>query len=134
MIEFLIENPRMGLLAIIFVVALVGSLIIRWATYHPLLPLVPERRLSGLTFKEVGPISPEQYEVYSGDYQVGYVRYRFGNLTAEFPDAGGWCIFEKTLAHETGQMTDEERGRWLPVIAKAFRKCLREEARQSGFL
>lgn len=129
MIEFLVENPRFGLLAVFGLVSLVISLAIRWYILSKALPMVHERHLHGVTFREIGPISPEQYEVYYNGQEIGYVRYRFGYLTAEFPTVGAWCIFEKKLATQSGQMTDQERGKWLRVIAKRYRKCLREEAR-----
>ena len=134
MIEFLVENPRFGVLFLFSLVALVVCLAIRWYILSRALPMVHERTLYGVMFREIGPISPEQYEVYSKGHEIGYVRYRFGYLTAEFPAAGGWCIFEKELATQSGQMTDLERGKWLRVIAKRYRKCLREEACQSGLL
>lgn len=80
-----------------------------------------EIELSGFIFVEMGPESPEQYDVFYKGQQVGYVRYRFGNLTVEYPDAGMERAFERELDHQTGQMTDIERGRWLPVIARKLR-------------
>lgn len=78
-----------------------------------------------LNFIEIGPESPEQYEVYDGDQKVGYVRYRFGFLSAECPDFGMREVFGQKLKHETGQMTDIERGRWLPVIARRIERHIR---------
>ncbi|MEL6862012.1 MAG: hypothetical protein AAGL11_09250 [Pseudomonadota bacterium] len=92
----------------------------------------PVIHLEGLDFKECGPQSPEQYEVYQGEQMVGYVRYRFGNLSADYPDVGMETVFNRTLAHETGQMTDLERGRWLPVIAKRLRKRIRRETSKAA--
>ncbi|MCR9269330.1 MAG: hypothetical protein NXH72_05015 [Hyphomonadaceae bacterium] len=128
MLEFLIEDPRARFLAgFALVLIIIGTLYRVFLVPRP----ISMRRaivLQGLVFKEVGPESPEQYDVYFGDHMVGYVRYRFGQLSAEYPDVGMETVFNRTLKHETGQMTDEERGRWLPVIAKRLRKRLASEA------
>jgi hypothetical protein len=129
LIEFLVENPGFGVLAIFTLICVAVCLAIRWFILRSALPMVSEREKHGLTFREVGPISPEQYEVFFNGHEIGYVRYRFGCWTAEFPANGGWCIFEKALATQSGQMTDLERGKWLPVIARRFRNCLKEEKR-----
>ena len=127
MLEFLIEDPRARLLTIFSLVLLAAVFVYRFATHVRPLPMADVIMLKGLAFKEVGPQSPEQYEVYDGDEMVGYVRYRFGNLSAEYPDVGMETVFSRSLEHETGQMTDLERGRWLPVIAKRLKKRIARE-------
>jgi hypothetical protein len=37
---------------------------------------------------------PEQYDVFDGERQVGYLRLRYGRFTAECPDAGGELVYE----------------------------------------
>lgn len=127
MIEFLIEDPRARLLTIFTLVLLTAIFVYRVATHVRPIPMERTIMLKGLAFKEIGPESPEQYEVYDGEKMVGYVRYRFGELSAEYPDVGMEDIFSRTLERETGQMTDLERGRWLPVIAKRLKKRLARE-------
>ncbi len=132
MLEFLIEDPRARLLTIWTIFCVIAALIYRLVTHVRSLPMQSVISINDLDFKECGPQSPEQYEVYDGDRMVGYVRYRFGNLSAEYPDVGMETVFSHTLARETGQMTDLERGRWLPVIAKRLRKRIREDASKSA--
>lgn len=36
---------------------------------------------------------PEQYDVFYGEQRVGYLRYRGGTFTAEYPDCGGEVVF-----------------------------------------
>lgn len=122
MLEFLVEDPRARILTIFTLVLLVAIFVFRVVTHVKPIPMADRIVIKGLVFKEIGPQSPEQYEVYHGDKMVGYVRYRFGNLSAEYPDVGMEDVFNRTLEHETGQMTDLERGRWLPVIAKRLKK------------
>ena len=117
----------MGGLAFFGLLSILISLAIRWIILGRRLSLVAERQLFGFAFREIGPISPEQYYVYYRDHQIGNVRYRFGDLIAEFPKTGAYCIFEKDLKHQSGQMTDDEQGPWLRVIATRHRRCLREE-------
>ena len=127
MLEFLIEDPRARILTLFALVLSALGVLYRIATHVKSIPMEQVITLEGLAFKEVGPQSPEQYEVYDGDQMVGYVRYRFGNLSAEYPDVGMESVFSRTLAHQTGQMTDLERGRWLPVIARRLKKRIARE-------
>ena len=125
MIDFLSREPA-ALLLVLFAIALtiLGS-IYRWIIWSPPIPMQREIVILGLTFVEVGPISPEQYDVYDRNELVGYVRYRFGYLSAEYPEVGMEEVFGRQLKHETGQMTDIERGRWLPVIARRLKRRIR---------
>ena len=50
-----------------------------------------------LIFKETCSYCPEQYEVYEENEMVCYVRLRWGNLTATFPDVGGELIYNETF-------------------------------------
>jgi len=121
-LEFLIEDPRARLLTGWAIFCVIAAITYRILTHVKPLPMQQVIMLKGLAFKEIGPQSPEQYEVYDGEDMIGYVRYRFGNLSAEYPDVGMETVLSRSLKHETGQMTDLERGRWLPVIAKRLRK------------
>jgi len=125
MIEFLLEEPRATLLALFAIVSIVFGAVYRFIIWSPPISMSSQIMIGRLNFIEVGPESPEQYEVYDGDQQVGYVRYRFGFLSAECPDAGMREVFSRKLKHNTGQMTDIERGRWLPVIARRIKRHIR---------
>lgn len=37
---------------------------------------------------------PEQYDVFDGSKQVGYLRLRHGHFTADYPDSGGRLVYE----------------------------------------
>lgn len=122
MVDFFLDDPRAGLLALFAITALVIGAIYRFLIWSPPISMQREFTLRGLRFVEIGPESPEQYDVYLGDEQVGYVRYRSGYLSADYTDAGMEEVFGRALKHQTGQMTDQERGRWLPVIARRLQR------------
>ena len=105
----------------IAIAAFAAVAIYRFLICSPPMPMQQELMIYGLRFIEIGPESPEQYEVYADGEKVGYVRYRFGYLSADYQDAGMEEIFGRELKFQTGQMTDRERGRWLPVIARKLK-------------
>lgn len=125
MIEFLVEDPRMGLLVGFGAVCFLAGAFYRFLIWTKPLPLADTMNLRGLRFRQTCPESPEQWDVYKGDDLVGYVRYRWGELTAEYPDVGGELVLEKTMERETGQLTAKERGRWLPIIAGRLKRARR---------
>jgi hypothetical protein len=136
LIEFFFEDQRAGLLALFAIFCTTLGVIYRFFIVgHGLkyllwinpIPMDHEIHLAGLKFVEVGPQSPEQYEVFYDDRMIGYVRYRFGCLSAQYPDVGVECVFERELEHQTGQMTDREHGRWLPKIARRLRHRLERD-------
>lgn len=51
--------------------------------------------IKGLLFHKTGYACPEQYDVYKGSKQVGYVRLRFGWLRASYPSYLDETIYEK---------------------------------------
>lgn len=59
------------------------------------------------------PMCPEQYDAYVGDQKVGYLRYRHGQFTVEFPDCGGEMVYEAELEGGFGVFADDERERYL---------------------
>lgn len=131
LIEFILEDTRAFMLTAFTVFCIIAATLYRMLLVPRSLPMQHVIVLNGLEFREVGPESPEQYEVYFQDQMVGYVRYRFGELTANYRDVGMQVIFSRTLEHETGQMTDLERGRWLPVIARRLRRRLPRSLRST---
>ncbi len=50
--------------------------------------------LHGLRFVLTCGACPEQYDVFLGDKQIGYVRLRHGELSVETPDCGGALVLE----------------------------------------
>ena len=81
--------------------------------------------IDGLLFHKTCDMCPEQYDVYKGAKQVGYVRLRWGNLTVDFPDALDKLIYHKKFKEEyKGCFNDDnERMTYLKKIAK----CIKEE-------
>lgn len=59
-------------------------------------------KIKGLTFVQTCFACPEQYDVYDGDRQVGYVRLRHGYLTCEYPDVGGEEIYSAKIMNSAG--------------------------------
>lgn len=77
--------------------------------------------VQGLTFTLTCPACPEQYNVYLGDKQVGYVRLRHGKLWATASDHKGETVYEAETKGDGMFDTDEERERHLTAIAAAIR-------------
>jgi hypothetical protein len=76
--------------------------------------------IDGYNFVRTCSACPEQYEVYNkyGDH-VCYVRLRYGNLTAEYPDVGGTEIYQDDIGDGwTGSFESEgQRMFHLKMIA-----------------
>lgn len=72
-----------------------------------------DRIIRGMTLLQTSRRYPEQYDVYRGGEQVGYMRVRNGNFRVDYPDVG----FETVLAANVagaGEFADEaERTHWL---------------------
>ncbi len=79
--------------------------------------------ISGLYFELTCGACPEQYDVYRGQVQVGYVRLRHGCLSVESPDCGGKVLLE----HEFDEAllgrfeSGGQRFGWLSKIALVLR-------------
>ena len=81
--------------------------------------------VDGLVFHKTCDAYPEQYDVYRGAKQVGYVRLRMGNLTVEVPDVGGELIYYKNYEKDPAKgyfYTQEERIGQLRRIAKILKR------------
>lgn len=79
--------------------------------------------IKNLLFKETCSACPEQYDVFYNDRMVGYVRLRWGNLTAEYPACDGETIFEYTFEKDDLKGcfdSNEERMLYLNMIANAL--------------
>ena len=64
---------------------------------------------------------PEQYDVFSGDEQVGYLRLRHGYFRADVPDCGGDKVYESYTKGD-GIFEDDERLVELTKAVKAIKK------------
>jgi len=70
---------------------------------------------------------PEQYDVFDGERQVGYLRLRHGHFRADCPDAGGETVYEAETEGD-GVFSEEER---RPQMEAAIKK-IREWASRAG--
>jgi len=78
----------------------------------------PSFEIYGLRFVMTCGACPEQYDVFHGDEQIGYVRLRHGCLTVAYPHVGGECILQTTDLKGDGIFADErEREKWLKGAA-----------------
>ena len=50
--------------------------------------------INGCTLVRTCYACPEQYDVFFHDFQIGYLRLRHGNFTAEYPDVRGRLAFQ----------------------------------------
>lgn len=93
------------------------------------------REFCGLRFELTCSGCPEQYNVFEGERQVGYVRLRHGELRVDVPDCGG----REVLSHKfddplQGQFADTwQRYGWLQRAALAIHTWVQaEEIKQHG--
>lgn len=68
--------------------------------------------IMGCTLRLTCYACPEQYDVYRDDKQIGYLRLRHGNFTAEYPDVGGKLVLEAQPMGD-GVFLVQERLYWL---------------------
>jgi len=75
-------------------------------------------------FKQTCAGCPEQYDVYDGDRQVGYVRLRWGALRADAGFCGGDTVYSHDFGDDLKGMfaDDAERRHYLNEIANALRR------------
>lgn len=86
----------------------------------------PSYLINGLGFYCTCSACPEQYDVYSGDTLVGYVRLRWGYLYCEVPDVGGKQVYGYEYDNDfLGCFdTEEERIFHLNEIANKIKNTL----------
>ena len=80
--------------------------------------------IARLKFVTTCPSTPEQYDVFSGDEKVGYVRLRDGEFTVECPDVGGELVFDAWPSGDSCFEPDE-REHWLTEATDAIRNWIR---------
>lgn len=75
--------------------------------------------INGLEFKQVNAISPESYDIFKGDRQIGYVQLRWGVLKCLTLKYKGRLIYEHVFQDKTdGQFsTEEQRSKYLGIVA-----------------
>lgn len=49
--------------------------------------------INGYTLKQTSIACPEQYDIFLDDEQVGYLRLRHGEFTADYPDYDGKEVY-----------------------------------------
>lgn len=70
---------------------------------------------------------PEQYDVYRENGEIcGYIRLRWGTITAEYPNIDGKCIYEHCFNDDfKGNFEDEaERSEYLGEIAVKYQQAV----------
>lgn len=81
--------------------------------------------IDGLKLECTCGACPEQYDVFDGERQVGYLRLRHGHFRADCPDCGGETVYESEPEGD-GVFADEERMQELTSAVKAIRKWMAE--------
>lgn len=71
--------------------------------------------------------APEQYDVYKGKIQIGYLRLRHGLFRADYPECGGKTVY-KALPTGDGAFEDHERDKYLSEAVAALLKAHRAAA------
>ena len=70
---------------------------------------------------------PEQYDVYRDGAQVGYIRFRWGVLRVDVPDAGGETVLclepDGNYNELSGMFRDEDRQPLLEQSVRAIKKA-----------
>jgi hypothetical protein len=83
-----------------------------------------DREIDGLKLVCTCSACPEQYDVFDGDRQVGYLRLRHGWFRADCPDAGNETVHE-AYPRGDGVFDDEdERVAHLTEAVKKIRKWM----------
>ena len=89
--------------------------------------IAPERTIEGLRFVLTSDRSPEQYDVFQGDKQVGNVRLRWGFFRVDLGECGGERLLESGEEDDIGDGdfdTEELRAVWLTRAAQAIKARL----------
>jgi hypothetical protein len=81
------------------------------------------RELDGLKLVCTCGACPEQYEVFDGDRQVGYLRLRHGRFRADCPSVGGETVYHSNTKGD-GVFAEEERDEQLGLAIKKIREWM----------
>ena len=84
--------------------------------------------MTELRFEKTCSACPEQYEVFKGPKQVGYIRLRHGCLTAYYPNNHSECIYRHSFNDEWKGYFDneDERTFFLHEICEIITKRIKE--------
>lgn len=83
----------------------------------------------GLRLERTSYACPEQYDVFSGDTQVGYLRLRHGNFTVECPDCIGELVYFSSDCKGDGLFEEDERDEYLTRAVEKILGWLNEPKR-----
>ncbi|MBS7702684.1 hypothetical protein [Chelatococcus asaccharovorans] len=83
-----------------------------------------DRTVGGYRLKQTCWACPEQYDVFRGAEQVGYLRLRHGRFDASVPDVDGGIVYE-AMPKGDGRFEDDERDRFLREAVAAIDEALR---------
>lgn len=82
----------------------------------------------GLFFVQTCGACPEQYDVYKGKNQVGYVRLRSGAFRVDAPDCGGATVLSEDYGDGLcGSFSSQDRAPALERAASALTKYHRQQ-------
>lgn len=81
--------------------------------------------INGLRLECTCGACPEQYEVFDGERQVGYLRLRHGYFRADCPECGGETVYTAQPKGD-GIFNDGERQYYLTEAVAAIRKWMAE--------
>lgn len=83
-----------------------------------------------MIFQQTCFACPEQYDVFSGGDQVGYIRLRWGKLSCEAPEYGGETVYTHDFCDEFKGIfdTEDERELFLDKCAAAINEHLGKTA------
>jgi hypothetical protein len=84
----------------------------------------PEIEIEGLRVVMTCGVCPEQYDVFSGDWQVGYLRLRHGKFRADVPECGGETVYSAEPEGQ-GEFEEHERATYLLTAILAIKAHLR---------
>jgi ABC-type Fe3+ transport system substrate-binding protein len=68
---------------------------------------------------------PEQYDVFDGDEQVGYMRLRHGGFTVSYPDVMGETVYSASPEGD-GIFEPDERDHFIAEGLAAITEAIRE--------
>jgi hypothetical protein len=75
--------------------------------------------MDDIEFKRTCYACPEQYDVFLGTEQIGYLRLRHGYFAAYHPDVDGSCVFQ-AYPKGDGIFEEDERGFYLSAALEAL--------------
>jgi len=81
------------------------------------------REVDGFKLVCTSMACPEQYNVFYGDRQVGYLRLRHGRFRADCPDCGGETVYSSNTKGDGG-FADEERDTEIGNALKKIREWM----------